>query len=194
VYDLNEPGKRGIVDGQHRIGGLEILLNASEWAQDKLILTEVYKVADADKQVADLFLEINKAEPAFEVDLPGVADDHVRAVIDSVSESLASQFPEMFKPSVRCRPPHLNVDRLRQDLFSSDTVRKQIDKAPRDREEASKELLDWALEQNAKLSKRSAADWAGSAMLRVKTEDALNKALTKCDANSFYLGIDLSWL
>ena len=48
----------------------------------------------------------------------------VVAMLDEAADLLSRRFPEFFKPSSRCRPPHLNVDVLRDDLFASEFVQR----------------------------------------------------------------------
>eukprot|EP00514_Thraustochytrium_sp_LLF1b_P002085 CAMPEP_0184516576 /NCGR_PEP_ID=MMETSP0198_2-20121128/5105_1 /TAXON_ID=1112570 /ORGANISM="Thraustochytrium sp., Strain LLF1b" /LENGTH=357 /DNA_ID=CAMNT_0026906911 /DNA_START=89 /DNA_END=1163 /DNA_ORIENTATION=+ len=195
VFDLDEPDKRGIVDGQHRIGGLELLLKDNVVAEDKLVLTEVYRVADGLEEVGDLFKEINQAQPALEVDLPGAAEEHITAAIDNVSKILSEEYSAMFRPSLRCRAPHMNVDILRQELFESEKALSVIRAAPKqDEETATETLLEWVRAQNARLARRSMEEWQASSMLRVKSQKHLQSGLGKSTTHDFFLGMDLSWL
>jgi hypothetical protein len=70
------------------------------------------------RQVADLFTEINKAEPVRLVDMPGEgAAAHVRAVLAEAAAALAERHPAMVKPSARCKAPHINLDVFRDEIF-----------------------------------------------------------------------------
>ena len=105
------------------------------------------------------------------------------------------EYPRMFKQSQRCHPPHLNVDVLRQTLFSSGLIKKIVSKADsKDPEDAGKRVLDWLLERNKKLGARSEGEWSSSTLLRVKNEAKLKKALVKCNKEGLFLGLDNSWI
>jgi hypothetical protein len=47
--------------------------------------------------VAELFTDINKAEPVKDVDLPGVASATERDTLASAVSALRTAYPEMFK-------------------------------------------------------------------------------------------------
>ena len=152
----------------------------SDFDYDK-ILVEVYPQrdnADDALHAKEIFLEVNKAEPVKLVDLPGVAKASHRNVINDGAEKLQETFPDMFKPSQRCRAPHLNIDNLRDALFASNVIERHGLKT-------SKALEKWMLEQNE--------------LLKVKFQDEENsksvpaKALQKAIKYDFYLGLDSSW-
>jgi hypothetical protein len=198
IFDHDAPGKRGIVDGQHRIGGLEILLNDNKWAESSLVLSEVYTVGDHIKDVSDLFLEINQAQPALEVDLPGVADESVKAAIDAAAAKLVQRFPGAFSSAARPQPPNLNVDQLRQELFASDKAKAVIAGAlahgAPEPLKAADALVAWVLDKNDKLAARTLDEWASSKLVRVKSADRVPKAVEKCSKLGLFIGLDLSWL
>jgi len=198
IYDEEAPDKRGVVDGQHRLGSLEILIRDGTWNDNDLILTEVYPVGDSKEHVQDLFIEINQSQPVQEVDMPGSAEDSVRDTITLAAEALAAEFGEMFKTSARCRPPHLNVDNLRQDLFESEKVREfiqaELEAAGPSVTNVHTILLEWLKAENDTLASRTESDWQGSALVRVKNPKTLSKALEKATKHHFFLGLDFSWL
>lgn len=49
--------------------------------------------------MAELFTDINKAEPVKDVDLPGVASTDERDILASSVSALRTAYPEMFKVS-----------------------------------------------------------------------------------------------
>ena len=108
--------KNGVIDGQHRIGALSVLLREEHISPDQQVLTEVIQV-NSEKAVENLFLEINKSEPIKLVDLPGMSSQAERKILNAAAEELALRFPKMFKPSSRCRVPHMNSDNLRDRCF-----------------------------------------------------------------------------
>lgn len=154
--------------------------SSSEFDFDR-ILVEVYPQRDEDPEdhAKEIFLEVNKAEPVKLVDLPGVAKASHRNIINTGAEKLHERFPDMFKPSQRCRPPHLNIDNLRDALFASDVIGRHSLKSP-------KALQAWMIAQNELL----ATKFQNKEAKKLASEAALKKA-QKFD---FYLGLDSGWL
>ncbi len=203
-------GELSIIDGQHRVGMLAILdakkaasasasASATTSATTSIkedgnhqlnldeILVEVFpqKPTSPPSHAQDLFVEINKAEPVKLVDMPGVAKKTDRKVINDAATYLSDTYPEMFKPSQRCRPPHLNIDNLRDAIFASGLLKKHNIKS-------KTALLKWILEKNAELGKKYAA---GSEKGGGASASGLNKtALEKARKFNFYLGLDMTWL
>lgn len=180
-------GKYGIVDGQHRAGALLIMAQQGHWNEfERNILVDVF-VTDSEKQISDLFREINSAEPVRLVDMPDEGMElSSKAMLDEATELLMKQFPEMFKASARCKIPHLNVDLFRDEVFQSDVVANQKIKS-------SEALLKFFLSVNQKLSKRTDKEWLG--LNGGVGNKSLEQALKKARANNFFLGLhDRSWL
>ena len=76
LYELSN-GDHGVVDGQHRIGAMQLLVQQGQWGSDKRVLIEVFSL-DNLPIVSELFTEINEAEPVKLVDLAlarGAVDD-----------------------------------------------------------------------------------------------------------------------
>merc|ERR1712192_67394 len=147
-------GNLSIIDGQHRVGMMALMRKKSlsknqiGFDLDK-VLVEVFPDRKlASRSLAeDVFTDINKAEPIKLVDMPGVASVKDRKIITDAVDSLLKQYPEMFKTSQRCRAPHLNVDNLRDVLFSSDVLKRHSFLN-------SKELLEWITEKNAAIEEK----------------------------------------
>ena len=146
------------------------------------VLVEVFPEMD-DKQyeayAQEIFTEINKAEPIKLVDMPGVASGTDRKVITEGAARLKEAFPDMFKPSQRCRAPHLNIDNLRDALFASDIIKRHKLKSP-------KALHDWMMKQNDALRTQFQDEEHASKVSK--------PALEKAQKFDFYLGLDSSWL
>lgn len=147
------------------------------------VLVEVFPETshngEYENYAQDIFTEINKAEPIKLVDMPGVASKTDRKVITEGAARLQDAFPEMFKPSQRCRAPHLNIDNLRDALFASDIIKRHNLKSP-------KALHDWMMEQNDLLRTQFEQEEHASKVSKA--------ALQKANKFDFYLGLDLSWL
>jgi hypothetical protein len=110
----------------------------------------------------------------------GVAKAKDRKIITEAVTRLEDSFPEMFSPSQRCRPPNLNVDNLRDNLFAANVMK-------RHNLTTTKKLYDWILSQNELLRKKYEAD--------SEIREALSpKVWEKARGNKFYLGLESSWL
>lgn len=188
---------RGIVDGQHRIGAIERLLQTQQWPEDREVIIEVYSISDP-ADAGRLFRQINKSQPVFDIDLVPVdtsiaensesvapaaiseeqqkerailkEQNRVKTVIDNVTSNLQQMYPEMFKPSQKCRPPHVNVDVLRQALFESGEARKAL--------QSEERLLEFVMQKNDELQKQKYAPSA---------------ALDKAKSYGFFLGMVKTW-
>lgn len=185
-------GQLSILDGQHRVGMMAILQEKKEKVDDSLldlerILVEVFpNLAESrPKHAEDIFVEINKAEPVKLVDLPGVAKGSERKIIDGAADSLRSKYPDMFKPSQRCRAPHLNLDNLRDALFASDVIQRHSIKS-------DKALLNWMEEKNMEMAARFADQGANGS--KTASKNVSKSALAKAEKTQFFLGLDSSWL
>lgn len=54
----------------------------------------------------------------------GGAGAEEESIITAAAEQLCERFPAMFKPSTNCRPPHLNVDVLRNEMHKAGLVQR----------------------------------------------------------------------
>ncbi len=176
-------GKLFILDGQHRVGMMTILQEKKTQLSFDLdrVLVEVFpehKDNQYETYAQDIFTEINKAEPIKLVDMPGVAKGADRKVITEGASRLKEAYPDMFKPSQACRPPHLNIDNLRDALFAADIINRHNLKSP-------KALEDWMMQQNDALRTQFQDEQHAAKVNK--------KALKKARDFDFYLGIDSSW-
>ena len=93
------------------------LQEKSEIDDFKLTL-EVFPVKSND-DVKQLFLELNKAERVQEIDLPDAIAPFDKQIIDSAVRALNRKYEQMFKSSKRCRKPHVNRDKLRNEIHKA---------------------------------------------------------------------------
>ena len=184
MYCDKASGKYGIVDGQHRAGALLIMAQQGHWNEyERNILVDVF-VTESEKQISELFREINSAEPVRLVDMPDEGmEQNSKEILDEAADLLMKQYPEMFKASARCKIPHLNVDLFRDDVYQSEIITNQKIKS-------SEALLKYFLDVNEKLSKRSDDEWLG---LYGGNSKSLEQALKKAKQYKFFLGLDKSW-
>lgn len=197
-------GKLSILDGQHRVGMMKILLEKQHQQQQKLpsssskaesgdiiseymdldhVLVEVYPQTDKIRMTdhaQDIFMEINKAEPIKLVDMPGVATSKDRNMISQAVYRLEDKYPAMFSPSQRCRAPNVNVDNLRDNVFAANVIKRHNLKN-------ATQLLEWLLKQNDSLGKKYISDTKAQ-------EEISATAWKKASSNEFYLGLESSWL
>jgi hypothetical protein len=179
----NTEGELGILDGQHRVGMMTILSdrvnNDSSSIFDK-VLVEVFPqhASSNENHAQDIFLEINKAEPVKLVDMPGIAKISDRKIINQAADTLCEAYPEMFKPSQRCRPPHLNIDNLRDAIFAAGVLNRHSFKS-------QKALAEWMMKQNQIM---------GEKIRNSPPPNLSSSAINKARQYDFYLGLDLSWL
>ncbi|KAA8493235.1 hypothetical protein FVE85_8680 [Porphyridium purpureum] len=184
-YECASNGETGILDGQHRRGALMYMAERSEWPESKSVLVEVFQLKNED-QIKELFIEINKAEPVLDVDLPGlsVADEEAKEAINYAVGQLEAQFEMMFKQTIRCRPPHVHADKLRDELFQSDFM-------GRYNAFTGKEVLESLLRVNSEMAECNYSSWVN----KWNGKDyMLKKALKKASDTGFYLGVDRQWM
>jgi hypothetical protein len=175
-----DDGTVAIIDGQHRVGAINILASENRLAAGTTVLLEVHRVQN-EAHIAKLFTDINRSVPVHLVDMPNVnAAD--KTMLSAAATTMKEQFPSMFSESIKCRMPHLNFDTLRDDIYRSKIVSKYELKS----EEA---LIAWLRKQNQALPQLHAASWAERS-----SNATFQKALTKCKIHGFYLGLDKSWL
>ena len=179
-----------ILDGQHRVGALDILLEKSIITAEDRVLVEVFPDVD-DKKAVDLFMEINQAQPIRFVDLPGVTTPDVKWMLEGAVQRLKETYPTMFSDSARCKMPNVNLDNLREELFSAEIhARFNIT--------TEEDFAAWLNGVNARLAARSDDDWLASRPKRGRgaggSKATYLKALGKARENHFFLGMDFTWL
>lgn len=179
IHENAHTGDLRILDGQHRIGMLAILDQQDDTPENlkKPVLVEVYPSAD-EKFPKDLFTEINRAEPVKLVDMPGMVKDSSRQILNDAAATLKDSYPDMFKASQRCRPPHLNIDNLRDALFAASVLDRHSIKN-------TGELVDWMRAENKRLKDEFQKEETRSKVPK--------KAMEKADAHQFYLGLESTW-
>ena len=136
---------------------------------------------DSIHHAKELFTEINKAEPVKLVDMPGVAKGTDRKIITHAAQSMQDLYPTMFKPSQKCRAPHLNLDNLRDAIFAAGILaRREVTTV--------KGLVAWLEEQNMDMKSRYVEE------LDPNRKPVSKAALEKAIKYDFYLGLDMAWL
>lgn len=139
------------------------------------LLVEVYPVKTKG-DINALYLEVNKAESVKEIDLPDAIAPAKKGVIDEAVDNLRRTNADMFRPSERCRPPHIHFDTLRNRLFQHPATESVGTAA---------ELLKQLQTINAHLAARPRSEWPSR----------LHKSLEKAQAHGFWLGLgDYAWL
>lgn len=171
----------GIIDGQHRAGALILLAQKGLWNElSRNIMIDVFEVSTKE-QISSLFYEINSSEPVKLIDMPSknddnlISDDDIKVMINEATTTLQINYPKMFSASQRCRPPHYNIDNLRDEIFQSNFISRLNIKS-------SKTLYEQIVLRNNLIAKK---------YQNKKIDPILKKAVQ----NSFYLGLEgKSWL
>lgn len=185
MFLQSQDGSLSIIDGQHRIGMLKILSEKKDAADQfdfDRILVEVYSQPeniDASTYATEIFQEINKAQPANLVDLPGVVKAEDLEIINRAVASISDKYPDMFKPSSSCRRPHLNIDNVRNELFLNRVIeRHQI--------KTAEQMEEWILAKNQAMAQQYQTEVGA----KTKISD---RALSKAQTYNFFLGLDTTW-
>lgn len=114
----------------------------------------------------------------------------MKDIIDSSMIVLQSEFEEMFKASLKCKPPHLHEAIFRDEIFQSEVIARLSLKS-------GTELLKLITAVNESYSKRSDEEWEkillDSKVFKVKSK-SLNEAVKKARLHNFFLGLDSSWM
>lgn len=103
------------------------------------------------------------------------------AILTEAIETLAKLKPDMFKPSSRCKPPHLNIDVLRDDLFQSDFLQRHSLLT-------SSDLITKLHELNQKQKGAIAQTQTG------EMSKSMQSATQKAFEHDFFLGLDKAWM
>lgn len=149
------------------------------------ILVEVYSQPEnqsADEYATKIFEEINKAQPANLIDLPGQVNAEHLDIINQAVTSISETYKDMFKPSTKCRRPHLNIDNVRNDLFLNEVVERHDLKS-------AKDLELWMLGKNDELKMKFESD----EVARKKIEGQGGSIYRKAQDYGFYLGLENTW-
>ena len=179
-----------ILDGQHRVGAIEILLKRGVLSPSDEILVEVFPDVD-DRRARHLFSEINAAQPIRLVDAPGSASPDLKWMLEGACARAKQKYPAMFSASHRPKLPRLNVDALRQELFDAEV-------ATRANLADEESFFAWLEERNARLKARAREDWLAARPKRGRgarlTDAAYLRALDLAEEHGFFLGMDFAWL
>ena len=106
-----------------------------------------------------------------------LVENCLKAFIDDGVAALLRRWPEMFKPSERCRPPHLHRDTLRNKLFQAHATHAAT---------SADDLVAMVTRVNEALKARPASAWP---------DRLRGKPLQKAKAHGCFLGLaEYSWL
>ena len=179
-----------ILDGQHRVGAIDILIREGRLRPDDPVLVEVFPDVDDDKAAA-LFREINSAQPVRLVDMPGETTPEAKWALEGAAQRLKARYPAMFSSSPRCKAPNIHIDQLREEMHEA----RVMERFALASEEAT---LAWLDAVNDRLAERDDDAWLAARPKRGKgsggTRATYRKALAKAREHGFYLGMDFNWL
>jgi len=97
-------------------------------------------------------------------------------------DQLASKYADFFRTSSRCKPPHLNSDNFRDDIFQADIISRNDIKS-------AKALFKYLEGINDKLNKRTDQQWEAILSRDGVLGKAAAAALAKSRKGGFYLGL-----
>jgi len=152
---------------------------------------------EAATAVAATVLEggvMDRGTPA--VDIKGtraakpLTNKQVKHIINDACARLHEQFGDvMFKPSKLCHAPHVNIDRLREDLFESEVCH---DPALCIR--TAKQLIAHIHAINDQLGERTDEQWLGRTGVATAAGRKKCNALAKARQHGLFIGMDKMWL
>uniref|UniRef100_A0A7S2W593 Uncharacterized protein n=1 Tax=Mucochytrium quahogii TaxID=96639 RepID=A0A7S2W593_9STRA len=173
----------GLIDGQHRQRAMKILLETFK-VPDFFVLMQVYPVK-CNLDVSELFLNVNLGESVLTMDkLPSSVQDIVHRLNQSVSEAcdkLQAAYPKMFSPKTNCKRPNVNIDGLRDKIYSR--LIEVMDKESQGRLDAQ-ELFDKIIKVNNTLAEIPEEKWPKERRRNFK----------KARENGFFLGMEPLWI
>jgi hypothetical protein len=179
-----------ILDGQHRVGAIEILLRRGVIRDTDEVLVEVFPDV-SDAKAAELFTEINAAQPVRFVDMPGVVAPEMKWALEGAAGALKNKYPAMFSESARCKIPNVNLDALREQLHEAEVARRFGLRTESD-------FTAWMGAENARLAGRSEKQWLRLRPKRGRgsagSKEAYLKALAKAREHGLFLGMCETWL
>jgi site-specific recombinase XerD len=114
----------------------------------------------------------------------------VKEILDGTTDLLVNEYPDMFKPTSKCRPPHLHVDTLREQIFDKDVISRHDIKSV-------EQFRKYIAEVNEKLLEISDEEWGkklGIINSKGVKSTSIEKAIAKARKFKFFLGLDSSWL
>ena len=145
----------------------------------------------SDAKAAELFTEINAAQPVRFVDMPGVVAPEMKWALEGAAGALKNKYPAMFSESARCKIPNVNLDALRSSctrrrwrggLACAQKATSRPGWAPRTRALAGRSEKQWL-----RLRPKRGRGSAGS-------KEAYLKALAKAREHGLFLGMCETWL
>ena len=133
-----------------------------------------------------------RAEEALDTDSTEsvLSQEALVAVLDEAVDGLAASYPDMFKPSSRCKPPHLNADVLRDDLFQSEFLSRHDVRSAEDLRRLLDSVNQALGQQHEQAAQQKPKPQDGAAGLSKSAAAASKKAAE----NGFYLGLDKAWM
>eukprot|EP01040_Poterioochromonas_malhamensis_P004715 gene4715-5052_t len=112
-------------------------------------------------------------------------NDQIITIITEGVTALASQYGEMFKPTSRCKIPHVNIDVLRDELFTSNFLLVRHIQTTDQLLEALKEVNEELHQQYQTIAQNES---------NPSYTKSFQTALKKSQKFHFYLGMDKQWI
>ena len=94
----------GVIDGQHRLGGLHLMLEAGTWSPGERVLAELYPLGNGE-DAARLFSQINQAQPVKLVRTQVPRSGLLVSLCTSLADSASALPPARPPANPPTRPP-----------------------------------------------------------------------------------------
>jgi hypothetical protein len=118
---------------------------------------------------------------------PSLTPEQEKELITVTVEALRAEYPDMFKPTSRCKIPHLNIDVLRDDLYSANVLRVRTFARPDDLQKQLRVI-------NAALKEKFRQLQSESDVESQTFSKSFVAALNKAQKFDFYLGMEKDWI
>lgn len=114
-----------------------------------------------------------------------LTNDQIITIITEGVTTLSSQYGEMFKPTSRCKIPHVNIDVLRDELFTSNFLLVRHIQTTDQLLEALKDVNEELHQQYQTIAENES---------NPSYTKSFQTALKKAQKFHFYLGMDKQWI
>lgn len=118
---------------------------------------------------------------------PSMTAEQEKELITVTVEALRAEYPDMFKPTSRCKIPHLNIDVLRDDLYNANVLRVRSFASPDDLQKQLRLI-------NASLKEKFRQLQSESDVESQTFSKSFVTALNKAQKFDFYLGMEKDWI
>ena len=119
-YVCNLDNKFILIDGQHRLGAINYLINKKKYKSFTILIWLIN--VESEEELITYFQNINKVKP---LSLPDLAQDDQRDIINNVCNELFTKYRKFFSNNIVGDPkrPNLKLDDMK-NAFYTKNIRK----------------------------------------------------------------------